>query len=84
MQRLALAAATQTWQLQAQARERSEAVYGALRKGWQLGEFAAAEVNFARRQALDAALAEVAARAEARYQAMRLQLDLHQVLEFDD
>jgi outer membrane protein, heavy metal efflux system len=84
VQRLALGAAVETWRLQAQARERSEAVYAALRKGWQLGEFTAAEVTLARRQALDAALAEVAARAEARYQALRLQLDLHQILEFDD
>jgi hypothetical protein len=38
----------------------------------------------ARKQFMDAALAEITARAEARHALWRLKLDLHEILEFDD
>ena len=53
-------------------------------RGWQLGEFAQADVLMARKQHLDVALAEITARTEARHALWRLRLDLHEILEFDD
>jgi outer membrane protein TolC len=77
-------AAFETWQRFAQARDRTEQAMKAVLRGWQLGEYGQAEVLLARRQFIDASLAELAARAEARHAAERLRLDLHQILDFDD
>lgn len=72
------------WQSQEQARQKHEQVLQSIVKGWQLGEYSQSDILLARRQYLDAALAEINARAEARHAAARLKLDLHEMWEFDD
>ena len=76
--------ALSAWQSQDQARQRHEQLLKTMVRGWQLGEYSQADVLLARRQFMDAALAEIQARAQARHAALRLRLDLHDTWEFDD
>lgn len=72
------------WQSQEQARQRHEQVFKTVVRAWELGEYSHSEVLMARRQFMEAALAEINARADARHAALRLKLDLHDTWEFDD
>lgn len=81
---LAAQSAVTAWQSQEQARQKHEQVLQSIVKGWQLGEYSQSDILLARRQYLDAALAEINARADARHAAARLKLDLHEMWEFDD
>lgn len=76
--------ALSAWQSQDQARQRHEQLLKTMVRGWQLGEYSQADLLLARRQFMDAALAEIQARAQARHAALRLKLDLHDTWEFDD
>lgn len=76
--------ALSAWQSQDQARQRHEQLLKTMVRGWQLGEYSQSDVLLARRQFMDAALAEINARAQARHAALRLKLDLHDTWEFDD
>lgn len=84
MQWVAEQSTWETWRSQAQAKAQAEQSLKGIVRGWQLGEFAQADVLMARKQHLDVALAEITARTEARHALWRLRLDLHEILEFDD
>jgi outer membrane protein, heavy metal efflux system len=84
MQWVAVQSTWETWRSQAQAKAQAEQSLAGIVRGWQLGEFAQADVLMARKQHLDVALAEITARTEARHALWRLRLDLHEILEFDD
>jgi cobalt-zinc-cadmium efflux system outer membrane protein len=84
MQWVAVQSTWETWRSQAQAKAQAELSLKGIVRGWQLGEFAQADVLMARKQHLDVALAEITARTEARHALWRLKLDLHEILEFDD
>jgi cobalt-zinc-cadmium efflux system outer membrane protein len=84
MQWVAVQSTWESWRAQAQAKALVEQSMKGVVRGWQLGEFAHADVLMARKQFMDAALAEITARAEARHALWRLKLDLHEILEFDD
>jgi outer membrane protein TolC len=77
-------ASYEIWTHQLEALRRQEEVLQTTVKGWQLGEFSQADVLLARRQYTDAALAEIKARTEARHNALRIKLDLHDIWEFDE
>lgn len=76
---LAAQAALDVWRQQEDARARIAETAALLQRGWELGELAQSDALTARRQSVDAALAELAARTEARHAALRLQLDLHRL-----
>jgi len=84
MQWVAAQSTWESWRAQAQAKTQVEQSVAGVVRGWQLGEFAHADVLMARKQFMDTALAELTARAEARHAQWRLKLDLHEILEFDD
>jgi outer membrane protein, heavy metal efflux system len=84
LQWVAVQSTWETWRSQAQAKAQAEQSLAGIVRGWQLGEFAQADVLMARKQHLDVALAEITARTEARHALWRLRLDLHEILEFDD
>jgi outer membrane protein, heavy metal efflux system len=84
MQWVAVQSSWESWRAQAQAKTQVEKSMKGVVRGWQLGEFAHADVLMARKQFMDVALAEITARAEARHTLWRLKLDLHEILEFDD
>lgn len=84
MQWVAVQSTWESWRAQAQAKDQIEQSMKGVVRGWQLGEFAHADVLAARKQFMEAALAEIHARAEARHALWRLKLDLHEILEFDD
>jgi cobalt-zinc-cadmium efflux system outer membrane protein len=81
---VATQSARSTWQSQVVARDSAELALKTALRGWQLGEFAQADVLMARRQFIEAALAEITARTEARHADLRLSVDLHERLEFDE
>lgn len=81
---VAVQSSWESWRAQTQAKSQVEQSMKGVVRGWQLGEFAHADVLMARKQFMDTALAELAARAEARHALWRLKLDLHEILEFDD
>lgn len=81
---LTVQSALTAWQSQEQARQRHEQVFKTVVRAWELGEYGQSDVLLARRQFMEAALAEINARAEARHAALRLKLDLHETWEFDD
>jgi outer membrane protein TolC len=81
---LNLRAAFDSWTALETARQRLEQALHASGRGWQLGELNHADVLQARRQYMEAAQSEVAARVEARHALLRLQLDLHERWELDD
>ena len=74
----------QSWVLQDAAKAQQQAVLKTTLKGWELGEFSQADAVLARKQYVEAALAEVQARADARHASLRLRLDLHELWEYDD
>ncbi len=77
-------AAQTTWRHQELARQRQQQVLATVQRGWQLGELSHLDVLLARRQYVEVALAEIAARADARHAFWRQQLDLHDLWKFDE
>lgn len=82
--RLAARAALDVWRRQEDARARLFDTAALLQRGWELGELPQSDALVARRQYVEAALAELAARTEARHAALRLQLDLHRIWDTVD
>lgn len=82
--RLTARSALDVWRRQDDARAHWAETVALLQRGWELGELPQADALVARRQYVEAALAELAARTEARHAALRLQLDLHSLWDVDD
>lgn len=72
------------WRSAEEARRRYAETVAMLERGWQLGELSQGDVLAARRQLVDAALAELAARVDARHAALRLRVDLHTLWDLDE